>query len=89
MRSNDVQGFRTYVTDTWIKDCKASDGNAGAFLFSRIVGDRAEVITLSFWVSQEALNRFHAGDVMAPHYYPEDARYIIEGDAQVVHYDAD
>jgi heme-degrading monooxygenase HmoA len=88
-KSEDVDAYRKYVTDTWIIDCHAAEGNAGAHFLSRIVGDRAEIITLSFWNTEEALKRFFGGDPMVPHFYPDDDRYIIDGDPHVVHYQAD
>jgi len=88
-KAQDAETYRRYVADTWVKDCKASPGSAGAFVFSRIVGDRAEIITLSLWDDEDSLRAFYGGDVNAPHFYPEDDKYIIDGDAQVVHYDAE
>ena len=85
-KAQDADAYRRYCADTWVKDCKDSPGNAGAYVFSRTVGDRAEIITLSLWESEEALERFFGGDVMAPHFYPDDDKYIVEGDAQVAHY---
>ncbi len=88
-KAEDAETYRRYVADTWVKDCKASRGSAGAFVFSRIIGDRAEIITLSLWDDEDCLRAFYRGDVNVPHFYPKDHAYIIDGDAQVIHYDAD
>jgi heme-degrading monooxygenase HmoA len=50
-------------------------------------GDRTEFITLSMWDSVEAIKAFAGDDIEAAVLYPEDERYLIDGESRVAHYD--
>jgi heme-degrading monooxygenase HmoA len=50
-------------------------------------GERAEVITLSFWDSREAVQGFAGQDIEKAVFYPEDDRFLVERDLTVHHYE--
>jgi len=53
----------------------------------RMDGGRAEIITLSFWDSLEAIECFAGADAEKAVFYPEDDRFLIERDVRVTHYE--
>ena len=62
-------------------------GNAGAWTLSRDLGDgRTEIVTLSFWESEKAIEGFAGKRIDRAVFYPEDDLYLIERDATVSHY---
>jgi hypothetical protein len=87
VRAQDAASYANYIQETGIADYKKTPGNCGAWLISRAEGDRAEIITLSFWESREAIEGFAGQDISKAVFYPEDDKYLIERDRTVRHYE--
>ena len=49
--------------------------------------DLTEVVTLSFWESEEAIRAFAGDDISVARFYPEDDRYLIDWGKVVHHYE--
>lgn len=56
-------------------------------MLRRDEGDRTEFITFTLWESLDAVRAFAGDDIEAAVYYPEDERYLIEGEDSVKHYE--
>jgi hypothetical protein len=66
---------------------RATPGNLGALIAVRDLDDeRAEVITLSWWPSMDAIRGFAGDDVERAVYYPQDDRYLLTKPEKVQHY---
>lgn len=87
VRAQDADEYAAYVQETGIKHYKQTPGNRGAWRMRRVDGERAEIITLSFWDSLEAIEGFAGADAEKAVFYPEDDRFLIERDLQVTHYE--
>ena len=87
VRAQDADEYAAYVQETGIKHYKQTPGNRGAWQMRRVDGERAEIITLSFWDSLEAIEGFAGADAEKAVFYPEDDRFLIERDLQVTHYE--
>jgi heme-degrading monooxygenase HmoA len=87
VRAQDADEYAAYVQETGIKRYKQTPGNRGAWLMRRVDGGRAEIITLSFWDSLEAIEGFAGADAERAVFYPEDDRFLIERDVRVTHYE--
>jgi hypothetical protein len=48
---------------------------------------RTEFITFTLWGSLDAVRAFAGDDIEAAVYYPEDERYLLEGEDWVKHYE--
>ena len=55
IRAEHVQAYINYIQATGGSEYKRTSGNQGAWTMSRIDGDRAEIIALSFWDSRKAI----------------------------------
>jgi heme-degrading monooxygenase HmoA len=86
VRAADAEAYADYIRRTGIAEYAATPGNRGAYLLYRIDGDRAEVVTLSFWDSLVAVQGFAGTDIDRAVFYPEDDRYLIERDLTASHY---
>jgi hypothetical protein len=53
---------------------------------SRVTGDRAEIVALSFWDSREAIEAFAGPDIEQSVLYPEDEKYLL-APSTITHYD--
>jgi heme-degrading monooxygenase HmoA len=56
-------------------------------MLQRALGDRVEIVTLTFWDSWDAIKAFAGDDPTRAHYYPEDDAYLIDKPETVEHYD--
>jgi len=86
-RAEDAEAYAEYIRDTGIVVYAATPGNRGAHLLYRIVGDRAEFLTISFWDSLDAVQGFAGEDIERAVFYPEDDRYLIERDLTATHFE--
>ena len=76
-----------YLKKTGLSDYKATQGNRGVYLLRRIEGDQAHFLTLTFWDSEQAIRAFAGDEIEKARYYPEDARFLLEMEPRVKHYD--
>jgi heme-degrading monooxygenase HmoA len=58
---DDADAYVAYVDQTGIRGYEATPGNRGAWILRRAQTDRAEILTLGFWDSLDAIRKF-AGD---------------------------
>lgn len=85
-RAEDATDYAEYIRATGIAEYAATPGNRGAYLLYRIEGDRAEILTLSFWDTLESIHGFAGDDIDQAVFYPEDDRYLVERDLTARHY---
>jgi heme-degrading monooxygenase HmoA len=86
VRAEDADTYADYIRETGIREYAATPGNLGAHLLYRIDGDRAEVLTISFWESLDVVRGFAGDDIERAVFYPEDDRYLVERDLTAKHY---
>lgn len=88
VRATDLEAYKEYVTRTGITDYRATAGNRGAYLLSRVEGDVAVVMTVSFWDDLSSIRAFAGDDVTKARYYPpDDERFLLEHPDRVEHFD--
>jgi heme-degrading monooxygenase HmoA len=87
VRADDATAYASYIQQTGIEAYKATPGNRGAWMLWRPDGEQAEVITLSFWESRQAIQGFAGQDIEKAVFYPEDDRFLVERDLTVHHYE--
>src|SRR5215212_6916685 len=83
----DADEYAVYIRDTGFAEYGRTAGNRGAWMLRRDDGDRTEFITLSMWESVDAIKAFAGEDIEAAVLYPEDERFLIDGESTVTHYD--
>jgi heme-degrading monooxygenase HmoA len=87
VRAEDAAAYAAYVQRTGIEGYKGTPGNRGAWQLWRTEGDRAEVVTVSFWESRRAIEGFAGQDIDVAVFYPDDDQFLIERDLTVSHYE--
>jgi heme-degrading monooxygenase HmoA len=87
VRRADADAYADYIRDTGFAEYGRTAGNRGAWMLRRDDGDRTEFITLSTWESVDAIKAFAGEDIEAAVLYPEDERYLIDGESSVTHYE--
>jgi heme-degrading monooxygenase HmoA len=87
VRAEDRDAYVSYIDDTGIAHYRRTPGNLGAWMLTRDLGDgRAEIVTLSFWDSLEAIRGFAGDDISRAVFYPEDDHYLVDRETAVTHY---
>ena len=86
IRAEDVGEYINYIHDTGGGEYTRAPGNRGAWTMSRIDGDRAEIIALSFRDSRQGIEGFACPDIEHQVLYPEDERYLL-APSTISHYE--
>ena len=76
-----------YLQKTGLKEYQSTDGNRGVYVFRRVEKDRAVFLLMSRWESFDAIKRFAGPNYEKAVYYPEDKKYLLELEPDVVHYE--
>jgi heme-degrading monooxygenase HmoA len=86
VRTADADEYADYIRATGFAEYGQTPGNRGAWLLRRDADGRTEFVTLSLWDSVEAIRAFAGEDIEAAVLYPEDERYLIDGESSITHY---
>jgi hypothetical protein len=88
VRTEDVAEYVAYVEETGVAEYRRTEGNLGAVLVTRDLGDgTSEIRTVSFWRSRHDIVAFAGDDVDVARYYPEDDRFLLTRPETVDHFD--
>ena len=87
VRPADADAYADYIRETGFAEYGKTPGNRGAWMLRRDEDDRTEFITLSMWESEEAIRAFAGEDIEAAVLYPEDEKYLIDGESTVTHHE--
>lgn len=86
-KRSDAPEYAAYLRETGFVSFESTPGNVGALGLVRLDGDRAEFLVLSLWDSPEAIRRFAGDRLEQAVFYPDDAKYLIERDETVSHFE--
>jgi heme-degrading monooxygenase HmoA len=87
VRSADAVEYADYIRATGFAEYGQTPGNRGAWLLQGERGATTEVIALSLWESADAIRAFAGDDIEAAVLYPEDERYLVDGQSTIRHYE--
>jgi len=88
VRTEQVMAYVEYITGTGLREYAATEGNLGAQMWTREVGNgRTEVVTVSWWESRTAIEGFAGSDIDTAVFYPEDDEYLVDRETTVRHFD--
>ena len=87
VRTADADHYAGYIRDTGFAEYGRTPGNRGAWLLRRDGDGTTEFVTLSLWQSLEAVRAFAGDDIEAAVLYPEDERHLIDGGADIRHFE--
>ena len=83
----DADVYADYIRETGFAKYAETSGNRGAWMLRRDEGQRTEFVTVSLWESVDSIRAFAGDDIEAAVLYPEDERYLVDGESTVTHYD--
>ena len=79
--------YREFLTSRAIPDYRSVSGNISVHILERTEGEVTHFITLTFWEDMESIRAFAGEAAETAKYYPEDKEFLLEFEAEVVHYD--
>jgi len=85
-RAADAEAYADYVAITGLAAYRATPGNRGAWILTRIDGDRAEILAVSLWDDLGAVRAFAGEDPERAVFYPEDDRFLVDRELTVTHW---
>lgn len=68
-------------------DYSVVSGNLAVYLLRREEGDISHFLTLTHWVSVQAIEAFAGEDITRAKYYAEDANFLLDFEPTVQHYE--
>ena|SRR5215468_10135042 len=86
-KAEDAGAYQDYLEATGVRSCRATPGNRGVHVLRRVQAGEAEFVFISLWESREAIRAFAGQDLERAVYFPEDARYLLEMEPGVKHYE--
>ena len=84
---SDSDSYFNYLLETGVKEYRETTGNHGVYVLRRNVDDRSEFLLLSLWDSVESIKGFAGSDYEKAVFFPEDAKYLVEFDKYVAHFE--
>ena len=79
--------YQDYLYATGLPELKSTPGNLGVIILRRTESGRVHFLLTSFWESLDAISAFAGPDIEKARYYPEDEKYLIELEPNVIHYE--
>ncbi|RDS82421.1 antibiotic biosynthesis monooxygenase family protein [Dyella psychrodurans] len=79
--------YAAFLKERAIPDYRSVPGNIDVAILRRDEGDVAHFLTVTHWISEQAIRAFAGDDLLKAKYYPEDAGFLLEFEPQVQHFD--
>ena len=84
-KAADAEEYLNYVRQTGIEDYKKTPGNLGVEILRQIKNDECHFWTVTKWDSYDSIKSFAGEDYEKARYYPEDERYLLKFEPNVIH----
>ena len=86
-READKDTYFQYLQETGLKEYSDTPGNRGVWTLCRLYEGKAEFTLLTLWDSWDAIKAFAGADYEKAVYYPEDERFLLKKEPNVIHYE--
>jgi len=77
--------YLEYLTETGMQDYRNTSGNLSAKILRRIENNICHFWTVTEWENIESIKEFAGENYEKARYYPDDKKYLIEFEEQVIH----
>jgi heme-degrading monooxygenase HmoA len=79
--------YATFLEQRAIPDYRSVAGNIDVAILRRDEGEVTHFLTVTHWVSEQAIRAFAGDDLLKAKYYPEDAEFLLEFEPAVQHFE--
>ena len=84
-RAEHADEYLQYIVETGVAGYKSIPGNLGVEILRRVEGDRCHFWTVTKWDNYESIKKFAGEEYEKAKYYPEDEKYLLEFEPNVIH----
>ena len=77
--------YAVFLEQRAIPDYRSIPGNLDVAVLRRDDGEVTHFLTVTHWISEQAIRAFAGNDVLKAKYYPEDADFLLEFEPEVQH----
>ena len=81
-----ADAYAAFLAARAIPDYRGVAGNIDVAILRRDDGDITHFLTVTHWVSEDAIRAFAGDDLLQAKYYPEDADFLLEYEPRVQHF---
>jgi heme-degrading monooxygenase HmoA len=82
-----ADAYAEFLQQRAIPDYRSVPGNIDVAVLRRDDGDVTHFLTVTHWLSEQAILHFAGDDLLQAKYYPEDAHFLLEFEPQVQHFE--
>jgi heme-degrading monooxygenase HmoA len=79
--------YAVFLERRAIPDYRSVPGNIDVSVLRRDDGDVTHFLTVTHWVSEQAIRAFAGDDILKAKYYLEDAAFLLEFEPEVQHFE--
>jgi heme-degrading monooxygenase HmoA len=83
---NRADEYAAFLVRRAIPDYRAIAGNLDVAILRRDEHELTHFLTVTRWISEEAIRAFAGAEVLKAKYYPEDERFLLEFEPEVQHF---
>jgi len=84
---NRADEYAEFLKDRSLPDNRDAEGNLEVAILRRDEKDVSHFMTVTRWVSEDAIRDFAGDDIRKTKYYPEDRGFLLELEPEVQHYE--
>jgi heme-degrading monooxygenase HmoA len=85
-RRDRADEYAAFLTQRAIPDYRGVAGNLDVSILRRDEKDLSHFLTVTRWVSEDAIRAFAGREALKAKYYPEDKEFLLEFEAEVEHF---
>jgi len=78
--------YSAFLERRAIPDYRSVAGNLDVAILRGDDGDVAHFMTVTHWISEDAIRAFAGDDILKAKYYPEDEEFLLEFEPEVRHF---
>ena len=79
--------YLEFLIESGVADYRSIEGNLRVEIWRNVDGDVCHFWTVTKWDSFDSIANFAGDDVSQAKYYPDDAKYLLELEPTVQHYE--
>jgi len=83
---NRADEYAAFLERRAIPDYRGTAGNLEVAILRREEQEVTHFLTVTRWISEEAIRAFAGPEVLRAKYYPEDTGYLLEFEREVQHF---
>jgi len=82
-----ADAYAAFLQQRAIPDYRSVPGNLDVAVLRRDDGEVTHFLTVTHWISEQAIRAFAGDDLLKAKYYPEDEGFLLEFEPEVQHFD--